>query len=212
MERKHTNICVIESRWWNAKNTSVRAIFELLADLHTGSPHGYEYEMANSKGGFLESFKRQVNKKQYTARCHYLTISTHGSDKGLEMFNGDSISRIDLKEILKKDERRSLIGLYLDCCNFLSEDLVRHLYEGEISAWWIAGYTKKADWIESLALNFIFFNKLLTHDKSVTANPVKTIKKVASEIKKECDGLTEKLGFKIYALEEEKNGGVNELI
>jgi len=42
-QRKKTNICVIESKWWAETNTSVRGMFDLLADLHTGTPHGYEY-------------------------------------------------------------------------------------------------------------------------------------------------------------------------
>ena len=84
-EREHTNICVIESKWFDEANTSVRGVYELLADLHVGTPHAYNYEMSNSRAGFVEALQRQL-------RCddsNYISIATHGTKRGLKLFNED---------------------------------------------------------------------------------------------------------------------------
>lgn len=192
--RSHTNICVIESRWWEAKNTSVRGIFDLLSDIHTHSHNGYEYEMANSRAGFQEVVERQLT----NPKCNYLTIATHGSHKGLKLFNEEGISRAMIRNILKRDERgRNLVGLHLGCCSFLDERLADFLFERDISPWWIAGYGHTVSWVEATSLDFLFFNKLLEHDDNFKS-PIKTIKRVADMLRKECGGLVEKLDFQIY--------------
>ncbi|MGP0059791.1 MAG: hypothetical protein ACLPID_10945 [Beijerinckiaceae bacterium] len=196
---KHSNLCVIESRWWQSRNTSVRGMFELLSDLHTGSHHGYEYEMVNSRTGFQESVGRLL---QYE-RCNYLYIATHGEESGLAMFNDDGISRAVIRNLLKKhQEERNLVGLYLGSCSFLQPELVEFLYEEDISPWWIAGYSRKIDWIDSTALDFLCFNKILSEERNLSDNPVKLIRKVAKQLSAECGGLIRKLGFQIYLCEQ----------
>ena len=199
-KRKHTNICVIESRWWREKNTSVKVIFDVLADMHTGSPHGYDYEVANNRAGFEETLKRQLKNDDSS----YIAIATHGSRQGLELFNDEVVSRAVIRNILKNDclpEGRNTIGVHLGCCTFLDRSAAEFLNRGDIGPWWLAGYSKSVDWIESTALDLMFFNKLLLVDNNVTANPVATIKKVAFKIAKESNGLAKRLGFQIYLLE-----------
>lgn len=50
----HTNVAVLESTWFQHKNTSVRGLFELIADINCDNPHSYNYEMANSEVALKE--------------------------------------------------------------------------------------------------------------------------------------------------------------
>jgi hypothetical protein len=121
--------------------------------------------------------------------------------------NEDGVSAAVIREILKNDdlhEGRNIIGMHLGCCSFLNRSAVEFLRgddEEDIAPWWIAGFNKRVDWIEATALDFLFFNKLLDNDKNATANPVKTIRNVASGMMRECRGLARRLGFQIYLLE-----------
>jgi hypothetical protein len=199
-QRKKTNICVIESKWWGETNTSVRGMFDLLADLHTGTPHGYEYEMSNSRAGFVEALERQLKSDD----SNYIAIAAHGTRQGLKLFNEDGVSKTVIRNILKNDDPpvgRNVIGMHLGCCSFLNRHSIEFLNREDISPWWIAGYYKEVDWVESAALDLIFFNKLLSIDNDARANPTTTIRNVASKIARECSGLVKRLGFQIYLLE-----------
>ena len=37
------DLAVIESRWWNEGNDSVKGVFDTLAGIVTGNPFGYHY-------------------------------------------------------------------------------------------------------------------------------------------------------------------------
>ena len=193
-QREHTNVCVVESRWWRAKNTSVRNVFELLSDLHTGSSNGYEYEMANSRVGFKEVVERQLA----NPNVNYMTLATHGSGQGLTLFNDDGISRSVLRNILKRtDDHRNLVGLHLGSCSFFNKNIAEFLYDEDISPWWVAGYEESVSWVESTSLDFLFFNKILEHDDELD-DPVKTIRTVTSELAADCGGLVERLSFQVF--------------
>jgi hypothetical protein len=199
---KNCHLCVIESRWWDRSNTSVRGIFDLLSDLRTGSPHGYDYEMANSRAAFTESITRNMKKES----CNYLYIASHGDANELSLYNDENVTRAVLRNALKKDHGdRNLCGLYFGSCSFVNQDTANFFYEENITPWWIAGYSKKIDWISSTALDFMVFNKLLSGGDQALDNPVPHIKKVARQLNQECAGLMKKLGFQIYLCEPQQN-------
>lgn len=45
--RKRLDLAVIESRWWDTSNDSVRGLFDLLAGMRKDNPFAYHYEMFN---------------------------------------------------------------------------------------------------------------------------------------------------------------------
>ena len=154
----HTSVSVIESRWWQASHESVRPLFELLSELHTGSSNKFDYEMCNSKAGFREAIERQLGNPE----CSYLSLNTHGNKQGLQLFNEEGVSRTVLRNAFHREsEQRNTAGLHLGCCSFLSSVLAEFMYQADISPWWIAGYGEKINWVESTSLDFMFFNKLL---------------------------------------------------
>jgi hypothetical protein len=176
-------------------------MFDLLSDLHTGSHHGYEYEMANSRAAFQESVARHLRNEN----CNYLYVASHGNDTGLSLFNDDGISRTLIRNLLKRhSDERYLAGLYLGSCSFISKDIIAFLYEEDISPWWVAGYNKEIGWIESTAFDFLCFNKILSEMPKYADDPVRIIRKVAEQLDGECGGLTKKLGFQIYLCERSK--------
>ena len=44
----HTGIAVLESKWWPNRNTSIRPLFDMVAEITKEDPHAYHYEMAGS--------------------------------------------------------------------------------------------------------------------------------------------------------------------
>ncbi len=191
--RKHTNICVIESRWEQNKNTSVRSVFELISDLHCGTHHAFEYEMANNKNGFIETIKRQLDNKL----INYIIIETHGNNGNITLHNKEEITRTILRNSLIRDNNRNLIGLHFGSCSFIGDDLALFLYEGDISPWWISGYGEDVNWIDALAFEFLFFNMIISKDRE-NKNSIKVIEEVCGKIKNECAGLIKRLKFQVY--------------
>ncbi|MDQ3558320.1 MAG: hypothetical protein M3453_03885, partial [Pseudomonadota bacterium] len=50
--RDHTGIAVVESRWWDIGNDSVRPLFEAFASIHCDNSHSFTYDMFNGKESF----------------------------------------------------------------------------------------------------------------------------------------------------------------
>lgn len=194
--KKHTNICVLETRWWTGRNTSLRPIFELISDIHCGDHHSFEYEMINNIGGFSETFSRQIN----NALVNYLVIAAHGDEQNIYLYNNQSISRTLIRNKLKKDDNRQLVGLHFGSCSFLNENLARFLYGKDISPWWISGYGGKVDWIDASAFEFFFFNKILKMDLNQN-HPTENIDNVCKQLWEQCPGLIKKLKFQVYSLD-----------
>lgn len=193
MQIKHTAITVLESRWWSNRNTSVRATFDLLSDLECGTHHGYNYEMCNSSVAFTEAFSRYVCQSEDT---HYLSVASHGAQDGLQLYNGDVVSRAKIRNILKRDEEnRTLSGLHFGSCFFGTQDLAAFLHGFDISPWWIAGYGREIDFVQSTVLDLIFFQQILANKR---AHPLQQIKRVSEWMRSNVSGLVDELKFNIY--------------
>lgn len=70
------DLAVIESRWWRQGNSSVRGLFDVLADIHEDNPASYHYEMFNNRASLNEIVRR-------AARRHdNIYIGAHGRYSG----------------------------------------------------------------------------------------------------------------------------------
>ncbi len=188
----------MESRWWHGKNTSIRSIYELIADIHCDNPHKFEYEMINNQTGFAEILKRQLKNRD----VNYIVIAAHGDENNLQLYNKETISRVLLRNTLKKDEYFNLAGLHFSSCSFMNENLAKFLYDTHyhISPWWISGYGHEVDWIDSSAFEFIFFNKILMKDIN-NNHPSEIIGEVCDQLWKECSGLIKKFKFQVFSID-----------
>lgn len=197
-------LAVIESRWWENSNTSVRGIFDLLSDLYEDHMHGYHYEMFGSAGAFEELVQRIGVKR----RVDYLYVATHGTSRGIKCANGDVVPLKRLREVLgvvKSTHGAKLTGLYLGACDVGTEAFAKKLL-GKVAAdetplTWVAGYCKKVEWLQSSALDFLFWSRFWTIRRDGRRNPGNDkalILKTAADLQKIAGGLAEELGFEIF--------------
>lgn len=207
MPSKHTGIAVIESKWWEKSNVSIRSLFELIADLYADNPHSYHYEMANSEAALKEAILRVSSYKE----CRYLCLAMHGNEKGLELLNGEHLSRTELRNALDRVQAKhgaKISGLHLASCMFGTPQIADHIFQNQTNLVWMAGYTEKIDWIESSALDLLFFNQLISKSGETE---VKKVQRVAKRLLANATGLVRKLGFGIY-VRKQKTGGSKNLL
>ena len=206
---EHTGIAVIESRWWDDKNISVRGLFDLVSDISCGTPHGYHYEMVGSEYAVKEAIPRiAANRK-----CKVLCLATHANDDGLELHNRDRLSRAELRNLLIKIEDQDgsvLNGLYLSSCMMGTEKLANFIFAKKVCLSWIAGYDKEVDFVDSAALDLLFFREWSkTHRLD---SPNKRIQQVAERLQQTVGGLMTELGFGIYSRKQGAERGAKNLV
>ena len=146
------DLAVVESRWWDSSNDSVRGLFDMLAGLHRGNPFAYHYEMFSDADSLRGVVKRIARQKD----IHNIYIAAHGTGDGNHIKAADGrISRVQLRNMLRGIHSRTLHGLFLGTCNFgqQTENIVE-----DIGLTWIAGYRESVDWVNSSAMDLYFWN------------------------------------------------------
>jgi len=191
-------LAVVESRWERKRNYSIRSIFDLISDLSYGDTHGYHYEMVNDE----HAFKEIVSRLRQTRGIRALYIAAHGIKDGIRASNGNLIEkRLIFRTLTRRlaDETGSLDGVHFGACWFLDEhhafNLLRRHGEGEPGLWWVAGYSKIIDWIDSSALDMFFWQQYL-NDEEGTA--LERIHRCAEAIRRLMPGAHKEMGFEIY--------------
>jgi hypothetical protein len=206
MARRHTGIAVIESRWFEDKNTSTRGVFDLISDLEYHSPHRYHYEMAGGK----DALKEAINRISWDPDIRYLCIASHGDGNGIHLHNDEVFTPKDLgrcvAEIGQSPVGR-LHGIHLSACIVGTERTALSALSMGKSLGWVSGYTTQVGWIDSAALDLLFFQKLALLRKNNRA--VENIRDVADELREQAGGLIDQLGFGIYV---RHNNGVRNLV
>lgn len=206
----HTHIALLESRWRDDSNITMRNLFELIADIATNNPNSFHYEMANT----VEAVKEAIPRIASYRKCRYLCIGTHGDDGGLQFGKDHKLTRTELRNILKSIEVTDgsrLDGIYLSSCAFGTQKLANFLFEPAIRPVWIAGYAEYVNWIESSALDLLFFNELMRYE-GTTDSPLQLIEKVAEKLLKTAPDLVRHLGFGIYRRKRGNGGGAQNIL
>jgi hypothetical protein len=202
----HTNVAVIESKWWNGTNVSVRGLFDLMADIACENPHAYHYEMANSEAALKEAIPRIAEDKD----CRYLCLAMHGDIDGLHLFNNERLTRTELRNLFGRiyDKRGArLTGVHMASCLFGTHDFADWTFSRKHDVVWIAGYSTEVAWIESSALDLLFFNTLINGDPSETE--VQRIQRTAKRLSEIAPGLIKELGFGVYVRKQRTGGAKN---
>ncbi len=191
-------LAVVESRWERKRNYSMRGIFDLISDLSYGDAHGYHYEMVNDQ----HAFKEIVSRLRRSRGIRALHIAAHGAKSGILGSNGDLIDRRRVLRTIAgrlSDETGSLDGVHFGACWFLDQktayELLRKHGEGEPGLWWVAGYSKVIEWINSSVVDMFFWQKYL-HDDEGTA--IERIHRCAAAIRKFMPGAHKNFGLEIY--------------
>ena len=145
------DLAVIESRWWERSNDSVRGLFDMLAGIHHSNPFAYHYEMFNSSDSLRDVIRRVADDSD----IHNVYIGAHGSDTEIYGPGNERISRTVIGNTLEQLSARRLHGLFFGCCGFGNQ--IQNLAK-RTNLTWIAGYTEVVDWVHSSAMDLYFWN------------------------------------------------------
>jgi len=222
-----TKIAVIESRWHHPandiqRNTTVRPLFEFLANIHFGTHHAFEYEMVGTQAALDEALGRLAQSRRVTA----VYLAMHGGTNGLHLHGGDRVSRTQLRNSLRAISAAHgshLRGLFLGACTFGTPILADFLLGQNVSVTWLAGYTESVEFVKSTAMDLLFFNLWLAVKQE---NPGFTERQriglVAQRLRVEVPGLIQTpvengdpycgLGLSIYVRRKGPGGGVRDLL
>jgi len=204
-KQKHTGLAVVESKWWAGKNTSVSPIFDLISDVFLANPNHYHYEMVSGK----RAAKEVIPRIAADPHCSVLYIAAHGEPDGIAWHNGDKLSRLEFRTMLKaiRATRGSqLSGVYFASCRFMTQETADYLFQEAVCPWWIAGYSEQVDWLDSTALDMLVFRSLMSRRKGTD---LARIKAVAEDLNSRCAGLIRELGFGIYVRKPGTGGAKN---
>lgn len=203
-------LAVVESRWERKKNYSLRGIFDLISDFAYGDTHGYHYEMVNDERAFREIVSRLRQSRGIRA----LYIAAHGMKEGIQTTNGNIIDKRMIFRTLTRrlaDETGSLDGVHFGACRSLDErhafNLLRRHGEGEPGLWWVAGYSKSIDWMDSSTVDMFFWQQYLNNEEGTA---IERINVSAEAIRRLMPGAAKQMGFEIYV--RSKRGRVKGLL
>jgi hypothetical protein len=201
-----TGLSVAESRWFESGNDSVRPLFETLAGIVEGNPHGFRYDMF-SEAASLENIITDVCDN---GAYHSFYIAAHGSEDCIYGLNDNRISRTVLRNILRSHNTNCTVsGLYFGSCSVATRNNAAFLLDSEqpTNLTWVAGYSEPVNWIDSSAIDMIFWSKYLHERKRNRSrkrgkrSELEMIQHAASEMKMLMPTIFTALGFNIYYLD-----------
>jgi hypothetical protein len=208
MLKLDSKLAVIEGKWSDRTNISVKGLFDILSDINFKTPHAYVYEMFCNSA----SLKNIVSRMGRNPSIRYLYIGAHGSDNAIGC-SGGKVTRRQLKHALSALNAGAVEGLFLGSCLFGHEENGDFLLNPPNSQnppiKWVAGYNKSIDWIDSSVLDLLFWNKFFESDATT---PVERIEATGKAIKKLAPGLIKELGFSVYKRARGPGGGIRSLL
>ena len=193
------DLAVIESRWWRDGNSSVRGLFDVLADIHEDNPAAYHYEMFNNRESLREIVRRTAR------RYRNIYIGAHGNDRqifGAEGRRENNISRAAFRNMIRSlaDLRRSrLRGLFVGSCKFINREnacfLLSESGGRRSKIRWVAGYSRRIDFIDSSIADLFFWNTYYHTCVDSESNRIRAVAQVMDEF---IPGAHETLAFNIF--------------
>jgi len=158
MPKPKSQLAVLEGKWSEQTNISVKGLFDILSDINFKTPHSYIYEMFCDAAALNNIVSRMGDNND----IRYLYIGAHGNQTSISG-SGGNISRVQLRNTLIKLNAGTMEGLFLGSCLFGDKKNSRFLLNppnnNNPPIKWVAGYTKNIDWIDSSVLDMLFWNK-----------------------------------------------------
>lgn len=198
-----TGLAVAECRWFDDGNDSVRPLFEVLSGIVENNPHDFRYDMFSEERSLAAVLTDICQDKS----LHALYIASHGSENSICGLGDAEISRTKLRNIIVSSNKKArLSGLYFGSCLVASRPnadfLLSKTPKSNLS--WVAGYGKTVDWIDSSAVDMIFWSKYL-HERKRNRSRRKGKKSelqmahhAANEMKTLMPTVFGQLGFNVY--------------
>lgn len=202
-------ISILETRWWNKGNHSIRPLFEAVAGIHFNNPTAFYYDMfsdeSSLKIALTERCQDEVSKIVY--------LATHGNDTHIGPNAAQAISRTKLRNAVRDANYNSqLCGLYLGTCYTGNTDTASFILGGNTNLTWVAGYTESVDWIEGSAIDMVFFHWIADEYKKNKSrsrgklSDLEIARRATTETIKLIPGAQSKYGFNLYFNE---NGSIS---
>ena len=210
----HTGLAVVELRWWAKGNDSVRPLFETLAGIVEGNPHSVRYDMFVEE----ESLASIINDVTGKSDLHSIYIGAHGDGNSIGGLGTATISRTQLRNTLHNaNTAGAVVGLYFGSCLIATRQnasfFLTHATTTGLKR--MAGYTKSVDWVDSSAVDMIFWSKYL-HERRTNRSrkrgkksEIKMVKDASSGMKTLMPTVFTELGFNVYYLD---TGGALEAV
>ncbi|MGC9270917.1 hypothetical protein [Acidiphilium sp.] len=194
-----SGLVVLEGRWQNNRNVSVKSLFDLLVDMEFNNIHNYHYENFTN----VQSFRAILN-NIFLPNAHkrYLYIGGHGDEINV---NGtvDNVSRTEIRNSLHEIQGGQLRGFFVGACLFGNEENAGFFFAPEIGVVptirWFAGYQGNVDWIKSSVMDIIFWQRIFSErirHPGATENTI--IENVCNYLNHSVSGLMEELEFQVY--------------
>lgn len=202
----HTGLAVIESRWWDNGNDSVRPLFETLAGIVEGNPHSVRYDMFSEESSLAAIVENICDDGNY----HSFYIGAHGDESSISGIGDAEISRVKLRNMLRTyNSTDNITGLYFGSCLIGTEKNAGFwlLDTPTTNLQWVGGYKSSVDWIDSSAIDMIFWSKYL-HERQRNRSrrkgkktDLQMVKHAAAQMKKLMPTVFDQMGFNIYHLD-----------
>lgn len=202
----HGPISIIESRWWSTGNSSVRALFEAVGEIHYGNPSTFFYDMFADRSSLARVLAMRTN----DGVTEVIYLATHGDENAIGPGAGVAISRTEFRnDFVTANAKGKVKGLFLGTCLTGNLSTAKFLLNGGSKLEWVAGYRQSVDWIDGSAIDMIFCHKLAAEyranakRKRGKRTSLQMAHKAASELARLVPGAHAIYGFNIYFL----NGG-----
>ena len=200
----HTGIALVEGRYWEHTNLSYKGVFDLLSEVHSGSPNDYHYETANSEVAIEEVIPRLAT----MPNIRYLCLAGHGAVGCISTINNDTIHCTKIAGLVASAPSKIYCdGIHFSTCNTVNQRVAESMLSRLPARKWVSGYRKQIGFIEASALDMLFFEYLINTSRS---RPLNVIQEVANRIRTNCEKLVEHLGFGIF-IADPTTGSVNDL-
>ncbi|MEB4561016.1 hypothetical protein [Pasteurella multocida] len=204
---EHLLFSVIESRWFDTGNDTVKSFFESIASIYCNNPSSFFHHSFNEKNSLRKALEECCKDKQ----TEIIYLATHGNAKAIGP-DDVCISRTGLRNMISKvNTKKTIKGIFLGTCETGNEYVARYLLEDKSTHLeWVAGYNSSIDWIDGTAMDMMFFSKLAEQyrqNKSRKKNKFSSRKMAhlaASELLKIVPGAFIEYGFNIYFHERNK--------
>jgi hypothetical protein len=193
MAMTNLGLAVLEARWENHKEHTVRPYYETLASQFCNNPRAFHYEMFNN----ASSLKEMIPGVAGTKGIRHIVLAAHGDKKGIQGARGNEISRKHLSTALYAIDK-NIDGLFLGCCEVGRLENAKWLMfdYGDpkgIQVQWIAGYSKSPNWLRSAAFEVLFWTLYFQQFKQKPATTAGLVR-LCQSVRCLANGLVEELG------------------
>ena len=165
MRKKKPCFLVLESYWSEdlRERESVQPFVKGLCDLNAWEFHYRTFDSANDLALWIDNF----NTIRRSGSDKILYVATHGSKAGKLRTLERNIPIRTLARILAP--AKSIVGLHLGSCNLGQPKILEQLAR-KTSVSWVAAYDQEVPWLESTALDLLFWSWIYAGGPRPTRN------------------------------------------